>query len=141
MKKFIQYLISSIILLGSLVVNGQDINPETDTVRWDYGKVENKVRSETLSISGHFISYGSKSFLWVQNGMDHKYAFEIKGVKGSWSDITQTGELVYQAVCEGIDGTIRIYRQRRDVIIQLDFAKPDTLSPNIDLQVSSYSKI
>lgn len=117
------------------------ISPQTDTIRWNYGRIDNKIRSESLSITGHFISYGSKGFLWVQNGSDHDYRFEVKGVKGTWPDVDDRGELVYDAECEGIDGTIRIYGQGKSIVIQLDFRKADKLTPNIDLKVTSYSKL
>jgi hypothetical protein len=140
MKKTIQLMIFLSALLGWTLSNAQVINPEKDTVKWEYGKVQNNLRSESVTISGHFITYGNNGLLWVQNGMDHKYAFEVKSVKGSWCDVSENGELVYGAICEGLEGTVPLYRQRKDVIIQIDFAQPDKLSPNIDLQINSFSK-
>lgn len=135
-------VIINVFVLCTLRTQAQKlINPESDTIKWSYGRIDNKIRSEALSISGHFISYGGKAFIWSQNGSNHDYFFDVRGAKGSWSDVENSGELVYDAICEGIDGTIRIYGRGRNVVIQLDFRKPDKLTPNIDLRINSYSKL
>jgi hypothetical protein len=117
------------------------VNPSSDTVRWNYGRGENKARAEALAISGHLISYGGRGFLWVQNGTDRKYSFQVKSAKGTWQDGEQNGEIVYDATCDGIDGTIRIYRKNREVGIQINFALPDKLTPNVLLEINSYNRM
>ena len=129
------------IALSHGVYAQKTVSPESDTIKWSYGRIDNRIRSESLSITGHLISYGGKGFLWVQNGSDHDYRFDVKGVKGSWSNADNRGELVYQAECEGIDGTITISGQGKNIVIQLDFRKPDKLTPNIDLKITSYNKL
>lgn len=117
------------------------VNVTGDTVQWNYGSGLNKARNESMSISGHFISYSNKVMVWVQNGTDTRYTFDIKQVRGAWTDSNARGQIVYEAVCEGISGTISIYRDGSGLAIHLDFAKPDKLTPNIVLPVVSVSKL
>ena len=119
----------------------QSISVKNDTISWQYGRGENRAKSESLTISGRFISYGEKGFRWIQNGTDREYYFDVKSVNGSWSDISKTGEVIYTAVCNGVNGTIRIYRAGGSTSIHLDFNQKDKLTPNVVLQVNSFSKI
>jgi len=61
--------------------------------------------------------------------------------KDDWSKNQQSGELVYKAVCNGVDGTVRITREEGKVAIQLDFTQKDKLTPNVELRINSFSKI
>ncbi len=116
-------------------------NPETDTIKWEYKKIENRVQKETVSLSGTIISYGGTSFKWHQNNVDREYVFEVKSVKGNWKDASKDGELVYTAVCNEIEGTIHISRRKKLVTIVLDFVKPDKRTPHLVLDINSITKI
>jgi len=142
MKNLIFYfLIVSIIAMTNICEAQQSLSLKNDTISWRYGNGENRAKSEALTISGRFISYGEKGFRWIQNGTDKEYYFDVKSVSGSWSDIAKTGEVEYRAVCDGISGIIRIYRAGGAVAIHLDFNQKDKLTPNVVLQVNSFSKI
>lgn len=143
MKKFtLSLAVTSLFLVMAFICKAQQaLNIKSDTISWQYGNGENIAKSESLSITGRFISYGDKSFRWIQNGTDKQYVFDVKSVNGSWPDISKTGEVEYTAVCEGISGTIRIYRSGGSVDIHLDFNQKDKLTPNIVLKVNSFSKI
>jgi hypothetical protein len=132
----------SSMMLTSIAANGQEVfNPKSDTIKWVYVNGENKTRSEKMNISGHVISYGSSGFLWVQDGTDRKYKIDVKSFKDDWTKSRQYGELVYKAVCNGVDGTVRISREEGKVAIQLDFTQKDKLTPNVELRINSFSKI
>ena len=94
-----------------------------------------------ITLSGHLISYGEKGFLWVQDGMELKYSFDVRAVKGDWSDISQNGELIFESVCEGVTGTIRIFKEKRMIKIHMDFTQPNRLTPNIILETNSFQKL
>jgi hypothetical protein len=117
------------------------INPQVDTIQWTYGRIENKTRAEKITLSGYFISYGLKGMVWVQTGMERKYSFDIKTAKGDWLNTDETGELLFEATCEGLNGTIRIVKEKKEITILLDFSQPDILSPNVAIEVNSFSKI
>lgn len=142
MKTHIHLLFIATVCLVAIDANAQrSVNVVGDTVQWNYGSGLNKARSnESMSITGYFISYGDKTMVWVQNGTDTKYTFDIKQVEGAWTDSNKQGQIVYQAVCDGISGTIKIYRDASGLAIHLDFAKPDKLTPNIVLPVVSVTK-
>lgn len=116
-------------------------NPASDTLKWVYGKVENKVRSETVNQGGHFISFGGKSFLWVQNGVDREYTFHTKSVEGDWTDGRKVGEIIYRVTCNGEEGNLRLVRTSRAIIVELDFLKPDKRTPHLYLLINSIEKI
>lgn len=151
LKVFNKRVMRKLILFGLMILSlsittsvcqAQKLNLKNDTISWEYGRGENKTRSESLTISGRFISYAEKGFLWVQNGTDTKYFFEVKMInKGDWSDTSENGEVEYRAICNGIEGTIRIYRDRQGVSVHLDFNQKDKLTPNVVLQINSFSKV
>lgn len=144
MKKIIPHFLTALLLLVPVWAQAQrdaDPNPETDTIQWHYGDIQNVVRSEKVNISGHFISYGGKYLVWVQDGIDRKYHFEVSDVEGKWTDASQDGGLLYRATCLEVDGIIRISRQRKTLKIELDFVKPDKRTPHLSFDVDTYTKM
>jgi hypothetical protein len=122
-------------------LQAQKLNPATDTVEWVYTRIENKVLNENVALGGKFVSYGGKSFKWIQNGVDREYTFENKSTTGDWFDSSLDGQFIYRSSCKDIDGTIRIYRDRRKVFIVLDFVQPDKRTPHLVFEITSYSKL
>lgn len=142
MRNFITITLSSILLLAGFASSAQKVvNPRLDTVRWDYRQIENRVRSEMVTLGGHFISYAGKSFLWVQNGVDREYIFHTKSVKGDWTNAGRIGELVYRVTCNGEEGTLRLIRTPRAIIVELDFKQPNKRTPHLYLLVNSIQPI
>lgn len=142
MKTKVIQLLVAIMLAVPLVGKAQKaINVKSDTIKWQYGSGQNIAKSESMSISGYIITYGNKSFLWVQNGTDTKYSFDIKATQGEWLNSNDLGELNYNAVCEGITGTIRLYREKKGMSFHLNFTQTDKQTPNIVLPIISFSKL
>jgi len=134
--------IVGILLLANYASSAQQLlNPRRDTVRWEYGIVENRVKSETVPHAGHFISYGDNSFLWVQNGVDRKYLFKTRSLKGDWNDAKKNGQLVYRVTCNGEEGTLKLVRTRQRLIVELDFLQPSKTTPHLVLLITSIQKI
>jgi hypothetical protein len=126
---------------ASTTIQAQKVNPAIDTVEWIYSKIENKVLNENVSIGGKFISYGGRSFKWIQNGVDREYTFVNKSTTGDWFDSSQDGEFTYRSSCKDINGTIRIFRDKRKVFIVLDFLQPEKRTPHFVFEITSYSKL
>jgi hypothetical protein len=142
MDKNIRTTILLSLLLNTSASYAQEaINPEMDTIKWHYGDIRNELRSENINISGHFISYSNKGFLWVQDGIDRTYKFDVKSVEGTWTDAGEKGELIYWASCGGEQGSIRLSRVRGELKIELDFVQPDKYTPHLVLTVDSYIKL
>lgn len=131
-------LLSAVPLMSA---SAQIHDPKSDTLKWVYGKVENRVRSETVNQGGHFVSYGGKSFQWIQNGVDREYTFHTKAVEGNWNDAGKIGQLIYTVTCNGEEGTLRLIRTSRAIIVELDFLKPNKRTPHLYLLVNSIQKI
>lgn len=142
MRKFTTISLGVIVSLISIQAEGQKvINPETDTIKWEYTRLENMVKREKINLSGYFISYSDKSFLWIQTGVDRKYSFDVKSVKGDWADVTGKGELIYHVTCNGEEGTLKMHREQGELKIILDFIQPDKRTPYLVLQIDGYTKI
>jgi len=144
MKKIIPHFLTTLLCLAPVLAQAQrevSPNPEADTIQWHYGDIQNIVLSEKINISGHFISYGSQSLVWFQDGIDRTYRFDVTGVDGKWTDAGRDGGLVYRATCLEVDGTIRISRRRKALRIELDFVKPDKRTPHLSFDVDTYSKM
>ncbi len=142
MRNHMTIAVTGIIWLASLSSTAQEVvNPRIDTVKWEYRRIENRVRGEMVSLGGHFISNAGKNFIWIQNGVDRKYTFYTKSVTGNWTNAGRTGELVYHVTCNGEDGTLRLFRTSRAIIVELDFLQPNKRTPHLYLLVNSIQKI
>ena len=142
MQNFITTTLAGIFLLACQSLLAQNfLNPKLDTVRWDYRKIENRVRSETVTLGGHFISYGGNSFLWIQDGVDRQYVFQTKSFKGDWNDSRRAGELVYRVTCNGEEGTLKLIRRGSIFLVELDFFQPNKRTPHLLLLITSINKV
>ena len=142
MQYYFTLLLIGILWLANFVSTAQGaVNPELDTIRWEYRKIENRVRSEMVSLGGHFISYAGETFVWTQDGVDRKYTFRTKAVTGNWTNASRIGQLVYSVTCNGEDGTLRLIRTPRAIIVELDFLKPNKRTPHLYLLVNSIQKM
>lgn len=144
MKRCHMRLLAALFCLMALQGNAQgpdSADPATDTIRWYYGDIRSVIRSERVNIGGHFVSYGSKQLVWIQDGIDRTYTFDVIGVEGEWHNASKEGSLIYKATCLEVDGTIRISRQRKGLKIELDFSHPDKQTPRLDFDVTRYTKM
>lgn len=142
MQNIITTVLASMILLASPTLRAQQIlSPKDDTVRWDYKKIENRVRSETVAQAGYFISYGGKTFLWVQDGVDRQYHFKTNSLQGDWRDSRKIGEMVYQVTCNGEEGTLKLIRQGRNLFVELNFLHANKRTPHLMLLITSINKV
>lgn len=142
MQNFITTVLVSMVLLASPMLHAQQLlSPKDDTVRWDYKRIENRVRSETVAQGGYFISYGGKSFLWVQDGVDRQYHFRTNSLKGDWRDSRKAGEMVYRVTCNGEEGTLKLIRQGRNFFVELNFLHANKRTPHLMLLITSITKV
>ena len=142
MQNFITRALVSFLMLACHTSFAQHIlNPIRDTVQWDYRQIENRVRSETVTLGGHFISYAGKSFLWVQNGVDRHYIFKTKSLRGDWTDARSSGELTYRVTCNGEEGTLKLFRKGQKLFVEFDFLQPNKKTPHLLLLITSITKI
>jgi len=117
------------------------IDLRSDDVKWEYNSAEDKKNNEPMIISGYFVTHGDQQVEWFQNGTDTRYNFNITSTSGTWSDINEDGELLFNAVCDDLHGTIRIYRSSENLYLHLDFSESNALSPNFLLSINSYNKL
>lgn len=130
------------LLLANFASHSQGVlNPKSDTVKWTYRQVENRVKSETVSVSGHFLSYGGKNFLWVQDEVDRQYAFKSRSVSGNWTNASRAGEMIYRVTCNGEEGTLKLVRNGTKIFVELNFLQPNKSTPHLLLLITSISKV
>jgi hypothetical protein len=134
-------LVSMFLLTCPTLLAQQMLSPKEDTVRWDYKRIENRVQSETVTLGGHFISYGGKSFLWVQDGVDRQYRFKTNSLKGDWRDSRKAGEMIYRVTCNGEEGTLKLIRRGRNFLVELDFLQANKKTPHLILLITSINKV
>jgi len=136
-----QFAASVLFVMVSSTGFAQDIDPQADTVKWQYEKIDNINTDKTLTSGGYLVSYGSQRLIWNQDGIDKAYVFDIISVQGEWHDTSRNGELLYQAVCDGIEGTVRIFKSGSKRGIEMNFVKPGKETPHVVLQINSHQKI
>lgn len=134
-------LVSMFLLACPMLLAQQMLSPKEDTVRWEYKRIENRVQSETVTLGGHFISYGGKSFLWVQDGVDRQYHFKTNSLKGDWRDSRKAGEMIYRVTCNGEEGTLKLIRRGRNFLVELDFLQANKKTPHLILLITAINKV
>jgi hypothetical protein len=134
-------LVSMFLLACPTLLAQQMLNPKEDTVRWEYKRIENRVQSEIVALSGHFISYGGKSFLWIQDGVDRQYHFKTNSLTGDWRDSRKAGEMIYRVTCNGEEGTLKLIRRGRNFLVELDFLQANKKTPHLILLITSITKV
>jgi hypothetical protein len=127
-------------LLAGITKGQRSFNPMSDTIRWEYSMVENLVNNESVKISGWFVSYGEKKFEWIQDDGAKVYTFYANSKSGTWTSISDDGDVTYYVTFEEVDGTIKLYRKDRKLKIELDFVQPDKQTPHVILIVDSNKK-
>jgi hypothetical protein len=134
-------MISVVLLTTNMTLPAQpaSINPMTDTIRWEYNTIVNLTNNEVISLQGHLISYGTQTFVWSQNGVESPYTFTAVSTEGNWQDVNTAGTITSSVTCDGLSGTIRLFRENAPAI-QIDFGEPGGLTPHILLQAYSISK-
>ena len=141
MQNFIIKVVSMLVLTSSAAHAQQILSPKDDTVRWYYKQIENRVRSETVAQGGYFVSYGGKSFLWVQDGVERQYHFKTNSLQGDWRDSRKVGEMIYRVTCNGEKGTLRLIRRGRNFLVELNFLQANKRTPHLMLLITSINKI
>jgi hypothetical protein len=139
---FMKLIVFLMLSHSTTLVQGQTIiDLRSHDVKWEYNDAQDKKNNESMTISGYFVTHGDQQVEWFQNGTDTSYSFTIISTSGTWADINEDGELLFNAVCNDLHGTIRIYRSSENLYLHLDFTESNALSPNFLLSINSYSKL
>ena len=109
-------------LQGTAVAAGS-WNITSDTIKWEYGEIENRRQTEKINMSGYLLTYGDRALLWVQNGYDRPYLLTITSYSGKWEDVERNGAIEYQVSCEGLVGLVKIFRRGNNVWLTIDFSQ------------------
>ncbi len=135
-------LFTALLVYACHVIQGQTINPSTDTIRWEYNQVENLLNGDKVAMKGSITSYGDQRYVWEQDGYATVYEIVTSSKKSSsWSSATADGDMESTATCKGISGVVTIRRSKDQVTIELNFEQTGKLSPHLILTVYSFSKI
>lgn len=116
-------------------------NIASDTIQWNYASIRNLTNNDLINESGHFVSYGSQSLRWIQDGFNNPYTFEITGFSGSWTDLGTDGTVIFNVACNGVSGTLRIYRENAVLQVHLDMGEAGALTPHLLITISAYNKV
>lgn len=119
---------------------GQVINPQSDTIRWEYNGMTNLRNQELISLDGYFIST-SGTLQWIQHGVDSEYTLTVISSEGSWTDTSTEGTITHTVTCQDVTGTVTISGSAEGLKIRMDFRNGDALTPYLEIPVTSHSKL
>lgn len=117
----------------------QIISFDQDTVRWDVVQLTDRNTNEVTGYTCYFISYGDDMVKWVQG--DYVLNLDVQSDKGSWSDISKSGNKKYKVTLEGKTGDLTFTRDGSGLSIQFSFPDGSADSMPYTFLVQSAQKL
>jgi len=88
----------------------QNVNPQSDTIRWNASGFVDQNNGKNLQGSSQFITYGINKIDWVQKNGKLVYTLIVSNVTGTWVDSGAEGSLTYNVTLNDMIGTLSIVR-------------------------------
>jgi hypothetical protein len=110
-------LILVLLLILSIHAIGQNI--VSSTVAWSTSKTFNVNSGEMTPVANQLISYRQDSVNWKDASGNLKYSFLVNEVTGAWTDITASGEVIYEVSSGGYKGNIYFTRTAAGILIRI----------------------
>ncbi|HEY9046879.1 MAG TPA: hypothetical protein VIN08_13340 [Ohtaekwangia sp.] len=107
-----------------MLLRGQSI--ATQNLAWQASSVTDVNTGDILSAGGDkIISHGSTSVEWKDNQGHVKYTYTVNTVNGTWSNVSNSGSIIYQVTAGGKSGTITFIRSGSEITIRILLLKED----------------
>lgn len=105
-----------VIFISPLNVICQNISGQE--LKWMTSNTIDNTSQEEIVGKTYFITHSS-TIDWIQNEGKLKRTFKIDGVKGTWDDINQNGELIYSVSRMDLSGTITFKKSSERTTIEM----------------------
>jgi len=117
------YILSVFIALP-VFLRAQSIT--TQSLSWQASVITEVNTGDILSTNGDkIVSHGSTSVEWKDNQGHVKYTYTVNTVNGSWSNVSNSGSIIYQVTTGGKAGTIAFIRSGNEITIRILLLKED----------------
>lgn len=113
------------IILFVMIGSGYSVqsqNPASDTLQWSLGQGTDLRTNQSFVYTGSLIT-NAQSVQWVQKSLTS--TFSVTSVSGSWSDVSQQGQLVFTVEEEGASGLLTIERTSNGLYVTMEFPRND----------------
>lgn len=138
MIKYIPTLV--VCLLVCVFCNAQNI--ETENLRWKVSYVDNVNTGERVSFSnGQLVSYGAEKVEWHNEDSSIKNIFLVNKTSGSWSNISESGSIVYQVKDGSRIGTLTFERLTNDIIVRLVWFNDNADTEILEIKIMAISSL
>ena len=113
----------------------QDI--EVATIAWNIQQKLDVSIGSSESVSERIVSYGNNHIAWEGEKGILKYDYVIRQVNGQWSNVAQSGSILYEVESGGKQGTIGFTRDGQEIIINLVLLNGDSFPERFRFTVSN----
>jgi hypothetical protein len=138
MIKYIPTLV--VCLLVCVFCNAQNI--ETENLRWKVSYVDNVNAGERVSFSnGQLVSYGAEKVEWHNDDSSIKNIFLVNKTSGSWSNISESGSIVYQVKDGSRIGTLTFERLTNDIMVRLVWLNDNADTEILEIKIMAISSL
>ena len=114
-------LIVFVMMMASVRLLAQ-VNPQTDSLTWQYDRIYNGKNQHEFSSAGTLLSYGGTKVEWVQN--DYVQSFTVTGVSGQWNDVNANGNIQFAITWGQSTGTLTFTRTVATLTAELNLTNP-----------------
>jgi hypothetical protein len=114
-------IIISAVLLMSVVCPGfaQEYNVKLDTLLWTVDQLVDKAANSASEFSCQFVTYPAGDVRWIQS--DYTTNFSGSWESGSWTQLSQPGEIQTDVSVDGTSGYLKFSRNSVGLYVEMFF--------------------
>jgi hypothetical protein len=109
--------LSVAIAITPFVCTAQDIT--TSTTSWHSERTMNVQTGEFSEEATTLITYGKTRLEWKNQDGSLRHAFTVREVNGSWTNIAQSGAIIYEVSHEQGFGTVFIEKSSAGALVRI----------------------
>ncbi len=116
-------IVASMSLVFSGTIHAQSFHQSTIT--WVADRAIDLERTDTVAMKCSFKTVGGAQLIWSQRNGSINSTYQITGVEGTWSNISEQGSVNLTLQRNGKSSKAKVERTNDGVYIMMDFSKPE----------------
>lgn len=129
------------LLLQGTTVHSQELDPKALTLKWEVNGLYDVAYDSVSDYHSSFVTYDQSRIAWIQQDGQFVIEFNIRSVKGNWSDTRADGLLQYLTTLDGRRGTITFERKNGKTTIAMNFQGEGTNKFPFVFNVTAVNKL
>lgn len=116
-----KYLVTILVCLAFFTAPGQNI--QSSNLKWNVsGLTDLGSNTMNAAYTCSFKTSGSSTIVWEQN-RGYNVTFIVTSMKGSWTDVSNLGKVVYSIAVDGNSGTLTFEKSSVGTFITMSLSQ------------------